>query len=186
MLRGIENILGFKYVIAYFLAAIVISPISTALSMQFASIYYIMLISSLVLLRKKQERLSDSSWKVFLWIGIATAYFDYLSYPVVGIGVPLILCLCLMPDMDCIVLVKTAIVDSISWGLGYAFMWGGKWGIAYMLTGDNVIKDGVANVAKRTQSDYGNLTDINFSFVVKRNFELLKNDVFLQLSLLLC
>lgn len=185
VLRGIENALGFKYVIAYFLAMIVISPISTALNMQNASIYYIMLISSLVLLHLKQERLSDTSWKVFLWTGIATAYFDFLTYPVVGIGVPLILCLCLIPDKGTIAMVKTALTDSVSWGLGYALMWSGKWGIAYALTGDNVIMDGVANVAKRTQSDYGNLTDISFPFVVKSNFAFLKNGVFLATAILI-
>ncbi len=130
-------------------AILVINPISTALCMQFSSIYYITLLGILSLLHMKDTK---NYWKIFLWIGICTAYFDLLTYPLVGLGITLLIFLTVKNTSSEKQLPKVLTASGV-WLLGYAGMWIGKWILAYIITGNNIILDGFSNVLHRMNDD---------------------------------
>lgn len=142
---------GKKLVIPFGLVILSLNPISTALCMQYACVYSITLIAALVIMRKKIYD-SDNYWHVFLWIGISTAYFDFLTYPIVGLGINLLLMLFLKKE-QLLKQLKLIIVSSFTWAVGYAGMWSGKWVVSYILTGNNTLLEGISSVKYRASGD---------------------------------
>ena len=87
----------------------------------------------------------------FLFIGCATAYFDFLTYPLATLAFPLVAVLAMNEEKTSkryLSMLKYA----LSWGIGYVFMWASKWIIAAAFTGGDAIKDAIGTVAARTAS----------------------------------
>lgn len=64
---------------------------------------------------------------LFLLAGMATSYFDFLTYPFVSLGLPLIV---FLSYLDCEKLTRKffyIILCSAQWCIGYVGMWAGKW-----------------------------------------------------------
>ena len=67
------------------------SPEVIGLSMQYAPIFFIMLISVFILLKFKDKLLENNNLiYYFLIIGMATSFFDLLTYPLITLRTPLI------------------------------------------------------------------------------------------------
>lgn len=163
---------GYRKVVPFTLAILSINPISTAICMQHACIYCIMLIAVYIMLRFRVYRSKDY-WKLFLWIGIATAFFDFLTYPIVGLGITLALLLILQNESFRCQMIKI-MKSSFFWGIGYGGMWVGKWVAASILTGYNVVADGISAVKYRSAGSV-EWTDINCWNVIWRNCKQLCN-----------
>jgi len=56
--------------------------------------------------------------------GISTAFFDLLTYPVVALGIPLIIFTALTSEMGIRKNIKKIFEHSLSFSIGYAGMWG--------------------------------------------------------------
>ena len=110
---------GLRLALPMGLALLVINPISTALSMQFSSIYYLTLLGLLVMLLTESW---DRPWGylVFLILGIGTAFFDFLTYPACAVGICLAL-QALMSRTDG----KTRLLKTIGSGAAWAFGYDG-------------------------------------------------------------
>ena len=132
--------LGNQYAFAFVPTVCVLNPITIGMCFQYSAIYYMMLLAMLAVLKWYGPHNADKCWKLFLWIGIVTAYFDFLTYPMVGLGVPLILIL-MIGGFTLKKSIIEMIKNSMSWGTGYAGMWSGKWLISYLLTGENTFSD---------------------------------------------
>ena len=141
----------YRLVIPFLLAILCINPVSMALCMQLGHVYYITLIGALVLLKKKLYD-TDKYWHVFLWIGISTAFLDLTTSPLVGLGINLVLLL-VLKDMTWKKNLVRIVSSSFSWGIGYVGMWGGKWIVGSLLTGENVLKDAIETVLYRAAGD---------------------------------
>lgn len=141
----------YRLVIPFLLAILCINPVSMALCMQLGHVYYITLVGALVLLKKKLYD-TDKYWHVFLWIGISTAFLDLTTSPLVGLGINLVLLLALK-DMTWKKNLVRIVSSSFSWGIGYVGMWGGKWIVGSLLTGENVLKDAIETVLYRAAGD---------------------------------
>ena len=76
----------------------------------------------------------------FCVLGCLTAFFNEMSYPIVTLGIPLLLYL-IMEEGDWKKSLYEEILLSTSWGLGYAGMWAGKWICASILTDKNYFRD---------------------------------------------
>ncbi len=141
---GIYNQLGSPYVFAFSLAVLTINPVTTALSFQNSTIYYIILLSVLALL-KWNDRLRQHNCfpYFFLLIGIATAYFDFWTYPVATLGTPLIfLYLLNRPSFrSAAAWLGHMLHNAVSWGIGYIGMWSGKFVMCTALTDTNIFSD---------------------------------------------
>ena len=73
-------------------------------------------------------------------IGIVVSYFDFLTYPLVTLGVPLCLLLILQADkITYLQKIKNIISLSIAWVIGYLGMWAMKWMIGSIATHKNIL-----------------------------------------------
>ncbi len=108
--------------------------------MEYMSLYSIIVISCMILLRR-----NECGWYFFAGVGVAVAYFDYLTYPVVSLGILLLLC-GMMQQYHFIQFFKY----SLAWGGGYAGMWASKWGLATIFTEENIFLDAWKNMVHRT------------------------------------
>ena len=135
-----------------FIAAIVCVEFSTiGMSMQYTSVFIIALAFCVFLLRKYPETVQDCSISiVFLIIGMCTSYFDFLTYPVFTLGIPLIvLLLCRFSSGEKKGAVKTVLYHSIFWGIGYFGFWLEKWILCNLLTEENVIGEAFLSITER-------------------------------------
>lgn len=144
---GLYKAGGYRLALPYLLAVAVLNPVSTALSMQYSSCFYITLLGTLYLLHMKKTG-KESLTTLFLLLGMATAFFDLLTYPLVSLGINLIICLVLSSETLKENLKRISLY-SIIWFLGYGGLWAGKWMIASLLGGENVIADAMNSVLYR-------------------------------------
>lgn len=94
------------------------------MSLQYSSVFIIMLFSSIYITvrYKKIKRVYD----VFFIIGMLTSFFDLLTTPLLTLGIPVIYYIILRNKENKQTL-KSLFITMISWGLGYGVMWASKW-----------------------------------------------------------
>ncbi len=66
----------------------------------------------------------------FFVVGMVENFFDFLTYPIITLGIPLIVLLWLKIRDESADLKENMIFtvkSSVSWGLGYALTWIAKW-----------------------------------------------------------
>lgn len=150
----IADYFGKGYGFSFFLAYLLMNPVSLAMSFQFSTSYYVMSLVSLAFLRKKDYFIEKQKFiYLFLISGILTAFFDLLTYPVTTLGIPLVLLLVALHQSQKLNnyfdAIKTVVLPSIFWGVGYAGMHLGKWLMAWMLTGYNVMSEAFTQLQYR-------------------------------------
>ena len=108
-------------------------------SLQFSTCYYITLVSMIALLGFRQ--LSASRHRLllcFFAIGAVTSFLDFLTTPVMTLGMPLTVVI-LMDEKHRSMRLVLALC--VAWFLGYSLMWMSKWGMAYLLAGYNPLEE---------------------------------------------
>lgn len=178
--------LHIKYAIAFLISIIALNPITTAMCLEYTSMYFIAVIGAIVVMCSRKSRDKDY-WKNFLWLGIVTVYFDYLTFPIVSLGIPLILLLLLRKETfkDSLI---TAIGSSCSWGIGYACMWSEKWILASVITRKNSIADAALAVKLRTADNAlveAGLEKITLLDVWKKNIGVYVNEINLLILIII-
>lgn len=156
---------GFGLLIPFAAGVLTLGPVNTALCMQFASVYIIMLIGTIVIMLPDMNK-NDIYWKVFLGIGIATAYFDFLTYPLVGLAFPMLVMLSMLKT-DIRDKFYRMIKSAFYWFFGYVGMWSGKWIVSFILTGNNTLREGVNAVRYRAYGDAMGEANIDSSSAIK-------------------
>ncbi|MBO6114120.1 MAG: hypothetical protein J6P57_03575 [Lachnospiraceae bacterium] len=145
--------LGKKYVPILLITLLGINPITCAISFQFSCIYYITLLTIIYLLWKRDSICENNGYiYLFLMDGILCAFFDFLTYPLVALAIPLIFFIIADNKNR---FIKNVIIPPIAWAFGYGFQWASKWIISYILTGYNTIKDAVDQAKYRTNGNMG-------------------------------
>lgn len=136
-------------IVAFALAVASLFPVTIPQSLQFSSVYYIGILACIVLLGK-YEKIEKNDWWLyyFMILGILTSYFDFLTYPLFTLGLPMILYIAIKsPGL------KDGIVNivqkCICWGCGYIGMWAGKWLVGSVLTGSNILLDAAGAIENR-------------------------------------
>ena len=140
----------------YGIVALFINPVTTVLTFQEADIYCLMMISMSIILRYNDKLKQGWFFSFFMLNGICVAFFDFLTYPLVAFGAPLILLLLLDGFITVKDGVKKIAIYSIGWIIGYVGMWGGKWIVGSILTGQNMFSDAFSSIGIRThgQGEY--------------------------------
>ncbi len=136
---------GYKLLIPFLVGIFILNPISCALSISYTCLYYITLVSCLILLKYKLYE-SKKYWYFFFIIGITTIFFDQFTFTLISLGFPLILWV-LLNNEAVLPKLKKVIIATICWGIGFLGMWLGKWIIASLITKENVFKE-VLNQSK--------------------------------------
>lgn len=141
-----------QYILPYLAAVLMLMPLTLAMSLQFSSCYYILTLGSIAVLGLEKS-LDRRDAAVFLYIGIATAYFDFLTYPVATLGIPAVFYCCLRQDDSIRNTFCRGVKVCFSWAIGYIGMWAGKWLIGSLILGENVIALAAGKLAERSSGE---------------------------------
>lgn len=149
-------------VIPFFTAVISIMPFVIAVCLQYSDVFYIALAGSLLIVWQYENIRKERMYIIFLLLGMLTSYFDFLTYPFVSLGIPLVFLLTYLEDETLVRKIFYMAQNSILWCLGYAGMWAGKWILGSILSpesgsmhealssisyrGSNITDEGVVNV----------------------------------------
>lgn len=142
------------YAVPYFIGYLMMMPLALADSLQFSPCYYIYTIGCLVLLCCNDVQRKKCAGFLFLNLGLAIAYFDFLTYPIATCGVPLLVYLMLTQSASFEEQIRQIIRCVFCWGIGYAGMWSSKWVLATWITGTNVLQSAQNAAAFRTSHGY--------------------------------
>lgn len=180
--------------LSYLLAYIALNPISLAMSFQHSSMYYIFSIFSIIVISCFDKiRECYNYVYLFLMAGILTAFFDFLTYPMISLGIPLAIFLLLLYKDNHLENVydgiKKIFASGAFWGFGYAGMYLGKWLVGWKLTGFNVLQNALAQTAYRMSSETAKAeggVHFNIFTVFNRNLRILMKDpVFILIAILI-
>ena len=139
---------GLRLAVPLALAFLSLNPVSTALSLQYSSIYLLTLVFLIAMLALKSWE-KQWGYGLFLFLGIGTAFFDFLTYPAAAVG----LCLgvqVVMGKQDARTTLARAVGSGAAWAFGYGGMWAGKWLAASLITGENVLSEAVSQAQYRS------------------------------------
>ena len=139
-------------IIPYLLSYSMLVPPALAKSFQYSSCFYIFTFGCLALLLLREDALKNKSVGIFLVCGIMTAFFDYLTYPISTFGIPMLFCLLLMKTEPAESKICVMIRNGLFWCIGYAGMWISKWVLGSVITGNNIIANGISKVMERTST----------------------------------
>lgn len=161
-----------------FFLLVFLYPITVSKSLQFSSVYYILILSLIGIFYKK-DKIPQIAWIYFLVIGMLTSFLDLLTYPLVTLGIPLILYFVLFIHKD----IKTTLIKWIElcffWGLGYAGMWFGKWVLATVLVNENVLLDAFQAISTRAARETSSETISTIAVLTKNINMLVENKIYL-------
>ncbi len=139
-------------ILPYVLCYLSLMPLALALSLQYSACYYVFSFALLYLLNKKKKGSLYSFYTVFLATGIATAYFDFLTYPMATFGMVEVMSLILTSSKSFRDNMKNMVKNGIGWCVGYGVMWISKWIVASFVLGENVVFKGLGEFFYRTSN----------------------------------
>ena len=139
-----------KPLLGFFVAIMMINPITMAMGYCFSIEYILMLMGTILILYKHEFFMQKQNYYYFfLWLGILTVYFNELSFPMIVFGIPMVVYLLLSEETGWS-LVKKEILFGASWGVGYVATWMGKWICAWVLTGYNYFAEALGEARRYT------------------------------------
>lgn len=143
-----------QFLFPFAMSLILLNPAAAAMSLQFSSIYYLVLISMILILRNHEKWRSKKRYPyVFFILGILTVFFDFLTYPMAALCMPLILVLILEHQTNTkywLETMKDIIIAGICFGIGYIGMWAGKWVVSSFILQENVIANALHQLTVHT------------------------------------
>lgn len=122
--------------------------------MQFATCFLLMFLTSIAVIKYKS--LTESVFRMFCTFftaGAVTVYFDFLTTPLLTLGVPLGFVIVSYPAE--VAALPRTVGAWVGWGVGYGLLWFTKWIIAGIVSGKDLIGDALRQAALRTDSHVG-------------------------------
>lgn len=148
-----------RYVFPYLLAVCFMNPGTIANSLQNSTIFHTASIAMIVLLLfYDKEIFRKHLWLFFMLLGMATSYVDFLTYPIVSLGFPLICVFILNTGNNAAGIrqigknFQQMLLYSGMWGLGYVGMWGSKWILSSCVTGTNYFAEALNTIETRSSN----------------------------------
>ncbi len=122
-------------------------------SLQYSSVFFLMFVAMLWLDKIYQ----GYNWKkmgiFFLVIGMITSYVDFLTAPLITLGMPLVYLILLQQkeygEHSYKKNMCSVFANSLLWGIGYLGNWAAKWVLASIVLGRNIITDGLSQGISR-------------------------------------
>ena len=142
-------------------------------SLQYFSVFMILFATLLLILYTPFFRDPANSALLLFASGMITNFFDMLTAPLLTLGIPLILILCLsIKDSNTssfLNRIRLIITHSLTWGFGYALCWISKWGIGTLATGENIFEDALKTAKFRVEGSEA--IPLDRSLMFRLNFE---------------
>lgn len=160
-----------------------LNPAAIMLSLQYSSVFYLMLAASIILMKYKAYfTLSDNHYVYLFFVtGVLTGFLDFLTYPAVTLGIPLLIFLALREGDMLKAKVRGIIRAAVFWGTGYGFMWAGKWLVSSILLKSNMFSDAIRTILFRASMETEG-ESITWLQVVWRNLRVLVKWPYLLLT----
>lgn len=155
--------------------------IAVMLCLDYSVCFYIYMGTAALLLMSKKAL--KKYLYVFLIAGICTAYFDFLTWPLVTLGIPLTIYICLKRNDSIKGNIQSILGSSVAWGFGYAGMWGMKWLIGSVILRENLVYDAIQEVALRNSNKGITGKTITWMEVLISNLEVILKKPFIILFL---
>lgn len=143
--------------------------ISTFSSLSLSICFYLLAFALLVQV-KYDKKLFDKKlyYEYFMLVGVFTAYFDFLTYPLITLAFPLAVYLFWhgkgLKDS-----IKKIFFASVEWFVGYIGMWASKWILCDLFTDSATIKDALLTISARTGNAAEGSGLIGYVEVIKQN-----------------
>ena len=149
-----------RYSLAWISLYIILLPNTLAFNFQYSSAYYLAVLSATVLAFffeyfKKDRRF----YYVFFISGILTAYFDFLTYPMLICGLTVATLILLADKKDFFRLLLDVSISLFAWFGGYGLFWASKWVLSTMLTDENIILNAINQIGHYSGVEKMNLFD---------------------------
>ncbi len=130
-----------------------LSPMGTMLSIQYFTTYSVMMLGVLlVLIADAWLSRGARYYYFFMLLGMLTSYFDFLTYPIASLFIPLVLALYRHRDENHTLLF--VITACVMWCIGYLGFWALKWVIGSLLVGDNLIMNALYKIKYQTSTEH--------------------------------
>lgn len=129
-------------------------PFTIPFCMQYCTSTYVMLVALIVLLKNVDWLQQGHHYAYyFMIVGMAVVYVDYLTFPLITFGIPVIFVFLLDKSERSFWkdLIRT-IRYGIDWSIGYVGLWAMKWVLASFVLHQNVVKEGIEQVLFRSSS----------------------------------
>lgn len=175
LLYLVRKRIGAVYQIPLLLMEAVLKPIVLPLSLQYSWVYYVGILSAIVFLIKEQWQ-SKSIFLLFLVTGMITSYVDLLTYPLITLGLPMMVFLLRWQKKDGTWRKKLLYFmgNSMFGGIGYAVMWGSKWILNSIFTNGNIFENVRTEIEIRL-SNTGEAQEIfTAGMVLQKNYDVIK------------
>lgn len=129
--------LGKLEAVAFLLSMISAHIVVIPMSLQYMAVFMVTMLAALVLLYRYPFAHRETLPLFFMMVGMLINFLDLLTAPIVTLGVPLLLCLCLdsRGGMSIKRATATVLSSSVAWTAGYGLCWAAKWGIASLVLG---------------------------------------------------
>ena len=121
-------------IIPFCIAVLTMMPSAIAVCLQFSTVFYTTLFGILFIVWRYPYLKKENQCYIFLLIGMATSYFDFLTYPFVSLGLPLVVSIAYMAEDKLGRQIRNVVINSALWGIGYLGMWSGKWILGSILS----------------------------------------------------
>lgn len=145
--------LGKFYGWAFLLIYLMLNPVTMAMAFQTADMFYLGALFTMAMLYKEKWIAEGKEIYILTAAGIATAYFDFLTYPLFSYGIPMTVALLLAHKKGLLQKsfdgAKRVIVGGIFWAIGYGGMYISKWALATLMTDVNVFADALTQLLYR-------------------------------------
>lgn len=170
--------IGIYEALIFLLGFISVEYFYIGLSLQGCWIFLITVISCIMII-KKYDKIKDI-FLMFIIIGSVTNFLDFLTVPIVTLGIPFVIFFLLKQkkeDLNFKQMLILIIKLGLSWGIGYFLTYILKWIIVDLLYNKNVINTALMQFKYRSIG----LQNIDFLTVLELNFRYCKKIIFLEL-----
>lgn len=154
----------------FLIALAIVNPISASLCLQYFNSCALMLVGTALTFRYELWKKKDS-WKLFLFMGILSAFFDFLTYPLVTLCIPLLLSVFMTQTRTLTQTLKKVVNSCAVWAVGYGGMWAGKWLVGSLLSGQNLIGSALNQAAMRTNGGSQAAEQVSLLETLKLNWD---------------
>ena len=170
---GIHRELSWITALGFAISVIMCFLILVPESLQYFSVFMIFFMEMLLILYIPSLRTREKLPVLFFAAGMAANFFDMLTAPLLTLGMPLILVICLYwknsTGTGLFDSLRETVIHSFAWGMGYALCWAAKWTLGTIILQKNVFSDAMATAKFRVEGSEAYPLDRALMF--RLNFE---------------
>ncbi len=154
LIKLLKEKLGIATSIIFAISLIIQGYFFVSYSLESAPVFMVMMISSIILL-ERIDKIKNLYLYIFI-IACITNFVDYLTVPLITLGVPLLIYILYKQKNDnklkCKDYIKIIVKASLIWIIGYGITWLSKWIIYDVIYNEGLIKSAISQVRYRSES----------------------------------